>query len=136
MGIIDGYKYFYYRLFRWNLKTWGKNDVPQYNALIGVTFLCYLSLFNIAIIFELITGLSLLTQFGIGKLHIVIVFLALGTLNYFLFIHHNRYLQLERYFGSESKQQRANRSLFLTFFVLASFVLFFVLIALRKSYSA
>ena len=37
MKLFRFYRYLYYMLYSWNLKTWGENDVPEWNALFGVS---------------------------------------------------------------------------------------------------
>lgn len=133
MNVLDAYRYLYFRIYDWNLRTWGENDVPQFNALIGTTFLTFLSLFNLALIFETLFGTSLLDLAGIGKLHVVIIFLVIGAVNYLLFVRNERFKRFRKVFEGESVKQKNLRLVYCVAFVVANFALFFLLIALKKS---
>ncbi|MDG5800164.1 hypothetical protein QA597_07370 [Marinilabiliaceae bacterium ANBcel2] len=48
------YRYLYYRLYSWNLKTWGEKDLPQWNALFGVSFMMFLNLGLLGFLLQLL----------------------------------------------------------------------------------
>ena len=115
------YKYLYYRLYTWNLKKWGERDLPQFNALFGVSFMIIL---NIGIL------VGILDLFGFNfirdetpKVGIVILgFLILG-LNYFWLVKNEKYKRITKEFEMESKNKRLRNTLFLWLYLILSFVI-------------
>jgi hypothetical protein len=116
------YKYLYYRLYSWNLKTWGESDLPQYNAMLGVSFMMILN-------FSIIAGI--LDMFGIvnifveetPKKELVLFFFAVTVLNYFWLVHNGKYKQLGKKYKNESKNVRLRNTLLLWLYVVLSFVI-------------
>ena len=91
--MIKLYKYLYYRLYSWNLKTWGESDMPQWNALLGVSFMMFLNLSLLGILIQFL-GLNIFSKNDLPKKEIIILMLGLFVLNYFLFIQKAKYLTL------------------------------------------
>lgn len=124
--IYHWYQYLYYRLYWWNLKTWGESDMPQYNALLGVTFLVYLNLFALIVFFGEMIGANVVNS--IGNIYIAIVGVIGCTMNYFLFLYQKQYLQIAEKFSGESVKERRMKALLLWCYVVLSFILPFALL--------
>lgn len=129
---MNAYRYLYFRIYDWNLRTWGANDMPQYNALIGVTILVFLALFDLALLIEVNLRISLLDSAGIGKLHVVAILLFLGAINYLIFIRNENFSRLKEVFSAETDKQRLWRLGYCLAFVAVDFTGFFVLVAMKR----
>ena len=102
------YQYLYYRLYSWNIKTWGNEDMPQWNALYGVSFMMFLNLGLIALLLQSF-GIDIFSRESIPKKGIIIIALLILFINYFLFIKNKKYLSLKKKFEKENnpKMQKA-----------------------------
>lgn len=114
------YKYLYYRLYTWNLKTWGESDFPQYNALFGVSFMMFLNLVFIAGIFD-IFGLKGILR-PAPKNAIIIVIVTIIAINYFWLVK-GKYRIIAKGFKNETKNKRLRNALLLWLYFIASFAI-------------
>jgi hypothetical protein len=119
--MLNLYKYIYYRLYSWNLRAWGKNDVPHWNALFGVSFMMSLNLGIIAGVIDII-GLPIFKE-KTPIIEILIFSFTVLVLNYFWLVYKNRYKKIYRKFKNESKNQRFRNTILLWLYVVMSFVI-------------
>jgi len=130
--MIKMFRYLYYRLYSWNLKTWGENDLPQWNALFGVSFMMFLNLGLFGLLLQLF-GVNIFLRNELPKKELVIIMLGLFVLNYFLFIHKGNYRSITKELKKESPQKRRTNTFLLWIYVILSFALFaFGAIFIRK----
>jgi len=115
------YRYLYYRLYSWNLKTWGESDLPQFNALFGVSFMMFVNLGIIAGILDMI-GFNIFFE-NTPKKEIIITMLAVLAINYFWLVHNGKYKQIAKGYKNESKNKRLRNTLLLWLYVVMSFVI-------------
>lgn len=126
------YKYLFYRLYSWNLKTWGENDLPQWNALFGVSFMMFLNLGFFGLLLQFF-GVNIFLRNELPKKEVVIIMLSLFVLNYFLFIHKGNYRSITKELKKESpKNRRANTVLIWLYFVLSLALFIFGAMFIRK----
>ena len=105
--IWKAYKYFYYRIYSWNLKTWGKNDIPQLNAMLGMAFLSYMNLLLLAIIINIIFNLnSNLFPSKTPKITIAIMMMIWIGINIFIFLYKKKYKKIAQEFKNEKHKTR------------------------------
>ena len=76
------YKYIFYRIYSWNLKTWGKKDTPEWNAVIGVSFMMFINLFFLALLYEFVGNEEFIIE-NTPKKIIILIMLVLFGLNYY-----------------------------------------------------
>ena len=120
------YKYLFFRLYSWNLKTWGNEDMPQFNAIIGVTFLMLINCAIIPALFEPVFKIKLFVT-PTPKLLIILIFVAVFCFNYFLLVYKKKYLKIAKEFSIETKYQSRTRAILLWFYVIVSFGIFFII---------
>lgn len=118
------YKYLFYRIYEWNLKIWGKKDMPQWNAMFGVSFMMFLNLSIIALFLQLLFKIQLLNDYIILKEKIVLIMLSLFVINYFIFIDKQQYIIITKQFIKESPKRKIRNTFLLWVYVVFSFVLF------------
>ena len=123
MKVLKLYKYLYYRLYSWNLKTWGMEDAPQWNALLGVSFMMFLNLLLLGHVLQYFDVNIFLREETPKKEAVAIGVILLG-INYFIFIYKNKYKVIENQFKKETKWQRRKNALLLWLYVILSFALF------------
>ncbi len=116
------YKYLYYRLYSWNLKKWGEKDLPQWNALLGVSFMMFQNLFVMILLLQYL-GINIPLPQKIPVMEIIVLMAGFFAVNYFWFIRKNKFYRIAVEFNREDARKRKKRTLLLwTYFVL-SFVL-------------
>lgn len=117
------YQYLYYRLYSWNIKTWGNEDMPQWNALYGVSFMMFLNLGLIALLLQSF-GIDIFSRESIPKKGIIIIALLILFINYFLFIKNKKYLSLKKKFEKENLKKRKVNTFLLWLYIILSFLFF------------
>ena len=127
------YKYLYYRIYSWNLRTWGESDVPEYNALFGVSFLAFLNIMSLFTAIELVTGLSIIDDSRMGRLFWFVPFLGVLVASYFFLVGRGRYKQIAKKFSSETTVEKRTRLAALLLYVVGTFAVFFGLISISHS---
>jgi hypothetical protein len=122
------YRYLYYRLYSWNLKTWGEKDLPQWNALFGVSFMMFLNLGLFGLLLQFL-GVNIFLRDELPKNEIVIIMLGFFVLNYFLFIYKDYYKSIENEFKKEPHRKRNVNTILIWLYTILSFA-FFILCAI------
>ena len=136
MSLFDAYKYLYYRIYSWNLRKWGEIDVPQFNALLGVTFLVYLNIITLLIAIQLICRFRILEQIKLSKIHAIVGIIAIGLINYFIFLYNSKYKQLAKQFKKKTEIEKKRRFLCCSIYVVFTFACFFGFILLLSPNSS
>jgi len=129
--MVNFLRYLHYRLYKWNLKTWGEIDGPAWNALLGLSFLMLLNLIIPLVIIQSIFGVKIFIS-DAPKLPIIIVASVVLVGCYFLFNHRKRYLAVSRKFEGESRERRRIKLLYIWIYVVLSFTVPFVLLLLLR----
>lgn len=121
--MIRFYKYVYYRFYSWNLKTWGKEDFPQWNALLGVSFMMFLNLGLLGLLLQAF-GINIFRRNELPKKELIVIMVGLFILNYFLFINNGNYLTYTKEFKQETLKKRKTNTFLIWLYVVLSFALF------------
>jgi divalent metal cation (Fe/Co/Zn/Cd) transporter len=119
MKILQLYKYLFYRLYSWNLKKWGPGVGPEYNALLGVTFMMGANILFFAILLQM-TGIMEIFVKPTPNLKIVIFGTIVCTINYFWFIYKRKYYKIIKSYENETQENRLRNLIYLwIYFVLS-----------------
>lgn len=124
------FTYLYYRIYAWNLRTWGESDLPQFNALFGLSFLVFLNIMSVFTAIDVFFGRHVVPLTRPVVVGLALCLLATG---YFLLVHNGKYRQIAKAFTDETPIQRKRRLLPCVAYVALSFVAFFWLVQLRNS---
>ncbi len=108
---------------------WGESDLPQFNALFGVSALILMNIITLVTAFEVFTGQRL----SLSRAGVIGGGLALIAIGYFLLVHGGKYRKIAKEFDKETQSQRKWRLIACVFYVALSFVGFFWLVELRNS---
>jgi len=92
--MINYHKYIFFRLYSWNLKSFGKNDLPALSALLELSLLMFLNLIAADLIFEKLTSIAIINFNNLSRPLIIILSLAVLTANYFILIHNGALKQI------------------------------------------
>jgi hypothetical protein len=110
------YNFFFYKFYKFMLKV-GKNDIPEWNAII--IFSLWVA-FYVAIFLELLS--SLMLKIEVSKVSDFITFLFIVFLNHLYFIRGKRYEQLREYFETTGKMSGTKGTILITLFLMLPFV--------------
>ena len=117
------YRYVYYRLYSWSLKTWGKSDLPHINAMLGMSFLCSLHMGTVIFIVNSVFFLGLFYS-HIPKSVPIALFIISLAVNYFIFLDKQKYKRLEQEFAAD--ERNTYRTLLMWLYIISSFTLFLI----------
>jgi hypothetical protein len=118
------YKYFYYRMYIWDLEAWGKGNYPEYTALIGVSFVMFLNIIFITLILD-ICGISPMV-FDSSNTYKSIsgpIYCFISALNYLWLIRNGKYKNIVNDFKNESYNKRRRNTVLLWIFFFASLIM-------------
>jgi hypothetical protein len=127
-----GYEYLYYRLYSWNLRTWGEGDLPQYNAMFGVTFMSFLNTVTLVVTVGALANIQ--AVFEAKEYQIAAIVIILAVINYYALVHDGKYKSIAATFSKEKSSARTKNAIFCWLYVILSFA-FAILLAwyARKS---
>jgi hypothetical protein len=112
---------------------WGESDLPHYNALFLVFILTFLNLMSIPTGIDIITGGHLIKDTSLNKLLFACIMLAVFLMEHRLLVSGNKFRNTAKHFRDENINQRRTRLIGIWVYIIASFSLFFVLLAIRDS---
>lgn|ERR1035437_2075537 len=125
VDVVKPYKYLYYRIYSWNLRTWGESDLPRFNALIAVSFLIVLNFYIAMGFIGNVLGTDIFTAIRWDNIDVVVLGTLVGAVSYFILIRNDNYKEIVKQFEKEERNMRIRNLILCVAYVTASFVLFF-----------
>lgn len=119
------YKYIYYRIYSWNLKQWGKSDVPEYNAMLGIALLTFINIISILTIIEAMTAYEIFSFLEVSTSILFISSLSFIALHYFVFFHKGKYKKIIKEFETETKEHHKKGTVWVLLYIIGSVVILF-----------
>lgn len=124
MSLFRAYKYLFYRSYKWQLDMFGKNDVPEFTAMLANSLVLFLNLAILVVSFKLLTGF----QMRLEKSYAVVGMVFLLAVNYFILVHNGKARRIISEFAAETEAQRRFRTLVCWAYVTISYLVFLVLV--------
>ena len=125
------YRYLFYRIYSWNLRKWGEQDIPQWKAMISVSFMMFINFCSLGMLIE-IFGLGRFLIEPTPKVAIAIIMLTLFIINYFQYIYNGKYLDISKIYENETSHKRTINALLLWLYVIVSFAIGIVFALILK----
>lgn len=131
--MIRIYRYLFYRLYSWDLKTWGKiNNIPHFKAMLWISLLMFENVIVFGLLIELIFRLLGKNYFSVFDgvvvdIEILICYGSIVLVNYLWFLKNNNYLGIAKKYKSENNSLRKKKTIYAWLFIFVSFLLFIVL---------
>jgi hypothetical protein len=116
-------RYLYYRIYVWNRQAQGESDVPQFNALLGTSFLMLMNLLSIPFILDAL-GIATMSTAAFRSLVIVLMPMTFA-MHYLLLFRRERYRRIEIEFSNETDTSHRRGTVAILTYVVATFGLLF-----------
>ncbi|MDC1068112.1 hypothetical protein OAQ99_03015 [Candidatus Kapabacteria bacterium] len=116
--ILNFYRYLFYRLYSWNLKTWGMVDGPHWNATIGISFMMLANITPLLLIIQLIG--PKIFQEDKPVFVLFVIWSSTYLANYLWLVRGGKYLEWTKEYDKEDKTTRTKNTLYLFFYLIAS----------------
>jgi hypothetical protein len=126
--LVKAYRYLYYRIYAWNLRVWGESDLPQFNALFGVSFLIFINLMTLLAGFEVVTDARIFIDRWL-MISIGVLTLLIG---YFTLVHDQKLRLIREQFKNETSLERKHGFVSCLIYVVSSFVAFIAVVSVRN----
>ncbi|MCP4266009.1 MAG: hypothetical protein GY777_10620 [Candidatus Brocadiaceae bacterium] len=113
---------------------WGEKDISEWKAVVGVSFMMFINLILLGLLFQYL-GIIVFVGKGepVPKKIIILIMLVLCGLNYFLFMHSEKYKSITRECEKESTKKRKKNTMLLWLYTILSFLLPILLTVLIKN---
>ena len=116
------FKYLYYRIYEWDLNTWGPGHRPQLRALFGVCSVMGVNILTIILILQFLGLTNLINNknFELGS-----VFLGLllwGIMSSWL-VNNGKYEQIVMEYKNEPESKRHRNTIILWLYVILTFTM-------------
>lgn len=121
--LVKPLRYLYFRIYEWNLRKHGESDFPQYNALLGTSFLMLMNFLSIPLIVDHL-GIMVIAPATFRNLVIALMPTTL-VLHYLLLFRGGRYRTIQREFANEAANSRRRGTIAVWSYVVLSFGVFF-----------
>ena len=116
------FKYLYYRIYEWDLNTWGAGHRPQLRALFGVFSVMWLNILTILMILDAFR----ITNFFNGKnglIEIILLGLVLWGLTSSWLVNNGKYKRVAEAYKNEPESKRHRNTIILWFYVILTFTM-------------
>ncbi|HFA51541.1 MAG TPA: hypothetical protein ENJ95_21205 [Bacteroidetes bacterium] len=125
-GFIKAYQLLFYKIYSWGLKMHGKEDIPEYNAVFGISFLVFMNILSISGLTELIFGREVVTySTTIPRWTIAMFLIFLFVINYMIFIHKGKYKKMAKDFNKENDKTKLISTVIVWVYIIFSIIALF-----------
>lgn len=123
---MRAYYYLFYRLYDFGLKRFGEADIPEYNAVLGISLLSYMNLISVFSSIEAITGIRIFNLPEISILQFALFFTPFICIHYFLLVVGGKHKKIRKQFVSESDSLRTKHSLYIFLYIVSTIIILFL----------
>ena len=130
--MVKIYDILFNKIYAWNLRKWGVGDIPHWNATLGVSFIMFINLISIALLFEL-AGVNIFLQQNIDKSIIALLALLIFSFNYFRYLHNQKFKRIVQMHKQEGLGSIIKGKYYMTIIVTFSLIILIVLALLNSA---
>ena len=116
------YKYAYYWLYSWNKGLFGERDVPEWNAMLGLSMSVFCNIVTVLLFSHTFFGITLIPKGKFKDFLIPTIFFLL-ILNFIFFIFKKKYLRIEQEFKTEPLTERKRKGKWVILYAFGSYAL-------------
>lgn len=121
MHILSGYKYLFYRIYRWQLREFGERNNPKLVAIFTNSLFVFFNILTILMIFQIANGhlIRLEKEYWIATGFLIV------AVNYFTFFQGGRFDRIISEFADETEEERKRGTIWCWTYIVATHVVFF-----------
>ena len=97
------YKYLYYRIYAWQLNTWGEKEKPHDKGVLGVALLTFLNILSLLAILQVFTGIEFLLIGSFPTAYLIAIAVFYTIAHYYILFGKKRYKQIIAEYSQKSK---------------------------------
>ncbi|HRO41427.1 MAG TPA: hypothetical protein PL009_01240 [Flavipsychrobacter sp.] len=138
VGMMEFFKYLFYRIYTWDLKNWGSNNQSSLNAILGTSFLMGL---NVEIVHMIILMVFYEPPFpsltdNFSKIVIAFIGIILLLMNYLLMVKDKKYRKIVAEFQHETIEKRKKGTIKVGVYIFLSFAIPIIIAVLYHELSS
>lgn len=104
--IFESYEFIFYRMYRWNLKTWGSSNLSEYKVSALMVVWSLVNVLNVDTLIQILFSFKPLDYFfGVTKLVPLSIMAVSMVIHYLWFIRNSRYLSLVKKFQTDDSRR-------------------------------
>ena len=130
MRIFKAYKYLFYKIYDWQIRYFGEDDLPEIKTLVLVSLLNSANIYSIILLINLWTKFDLIDAINLGKIKMTIIYFSVLGVNYLLFIYRNYYKQLSKQFSDKDIRWKNIKLISTIVYIIFSLASPFILISI------
>lgn len=135
-SICESYEYMFYRMYRWNYKTWGSSNLSEYKVAGLMVIWSLINVLNVDTLIQILFSFKPLDYFfGVTKLVPLSIMAVSMVIHYLWFIRNSRYLLLARKFQNSERYDDSRRCYLCYIYNAGSLLLLIGLVFVRDEFA-
>ena len=126
MILFNAYKYLFYRIYDCQLRWFGKEDLPEWSAVVSVSVLNWVNIVGFLLALRTWTGLNIYNPLSAIRFQTALEYFSIILINAFIFIRNQRYKQIAEQFSNENSTQRRIKLILIFAYVIFSTLFLFI----------
>lgn len=130
MSVYSVYKFMYYKLYKWNYNAFGKQDLPELNGLLFLSFFPGINIFTLIVAIDYFLGANLLVFINRNQ---VIKFSLIGSVlivNFFLLMFRGKHKVIIASFENLKENEKRKPVIITYTYFFASIILLILMLIL------
>jgi hypothetical protein len=128
---LSMYKFFYYKLYIWNYKRFGKSDLPELNGLITLSLLNIFNFITVLLLIDYFFKINIFTIITENKVFIIVSSSLILLANYVMLVFKGKHKIIVKQVEGLDKSQFKRNSYFAYFYVISSILSLVIAVCLE-----
>ena len=117
------YRYIYYRIYAWQLETWGEKEKPHDKGVLGIALLTFFNVLTLLAVLQCITGIEF-TEIGAWPVeYLVVLILCHTAVHYYILFSKKRYKHIIAEYSQKNKAYHRRYTKWVVAYVVGSPIL-------------
>ena len=127
MNLFNAYKYLYYRIYSFQLRWFGDDDLPEYTAVLSVSLLTWWNIFGLLSAIASLTRFKVIDPLNVNKVGFGLGLIFIIGVNSFVFLRKKHYKKIVEQFKDESNLNRKVKLFLIFAYIVFSLVFPFII---------
>jgi len=123
INMKEFFKYFYFRVYTWQLKLWGESNSPQTAATGAIAIMLFVNILTPVLILDELKVINLFKENSIEPYYLIGIGIAIYTVIFYWLERNGKYKQIAKIYKDESRKTRNIKLLYIWIYILISFAL-------------